>query len=390
MLDRKANARRRLPSWIAPQGLLRGVFRLTEWRQQTGMGWLAVLKAAQLAACCAAVLELPDVFVHGAIPPERAWFDFQHLDPVVDVSEPTHICRRGTERHSDAMRGVQLPAPCNAKRLRALAYRAAFRYSGIAPERCPAGEDDVAVAHVRTLDMDETKSVHSTYGQPPLSYYLGAWTHSGKRRLRVLYKSAAPANRSRARRNALNALKGDAGNLINVGESPVVQALQMLRSSLGLQIEFQSSADFASDLRTLLCASTLITSRTSLNYILLAGPHLRRAYQHEGASAFEGHAPMPFDCSLPRFVHAAEKGSHTGWRATDRQKLGMVLAANSSFRRMNASNAAWCSCGDVSNVVDWGRGGRGDIGSGSCSLRDGRLLVKTSSPPEWRDAANTR
>ena len=116
-----------------------------------------------------AVLELPDVFVHGAIPPERAWFDFQHLDPVVDVSEPTHICRRGTERHSDAMRGVQLPAPCNAKRLRALAYRAAFRYSGIVPERCPAGDDDVAVAHVRTLDMDETKSVHSTYGQPPLS-----------------------------------------------------------------------------------------------------------------------------------------------------------------------------------------------------------------------------
>jgi hypothetical protein len=219
---------------------------------------------------------------------------------------------------------------------------------------------------------------------------LSAWKHSGKRRLRVLYKSSAPANRSRARRNALNALKGDAGNLINVGESPVVQALQMLRSSLGLQIEFQSSADFASDLRTLLCASTLITSRTSLNYILLAGPHLRRAYQHEGASAFEGHAPMPFDCSLPRFFHAAEKGSHTGWRATDRQKLGMVLEANRSFRRLNASNAAWCSCRDVSNVVDWGRGGRGDIGSGSCSMRDGRLEVKTSSPPEWRDAANTR
>ena len=129
----------------------------------------------------------------------------------------------------------------------------------------------------------------------------------GQARLRVLYKSSAPLARSRARRNALNALKGDAGNLINVGESPVVQALQMLRSSLGLQIEFQSSADFASDLRTLLCASTLITSRTSLNYILLAGPHLRRAYQHEGASAFEGHAPMPFDCSLPRFFHAAEK-----------------------------------------------------------------------------------
>ena len=90
------------------------------------------------------------------------------------------------------------------------------------------------------------------------------------------------------------------------------------------------------------------------------------------------------------FFHAAENGSHTGWRATDRQKLGMVLAANRSFRRMNASNAAWCSCGDVSNVVDWGRGGRGDIGSGSCSLRDGRLEVKTSSPPERRDAANTR
>jgi len=101
-------------------------------------------------------------------------------------------------------------------------------------------------------------------------------------------------------------------------------------------------------------------------------------------------APMPFDCSLPRFVHTAEKGSHTGWRATDRQKLAMVLAANRSFRRMNASNAAWCSCGDVSNVIDWGRGGRGDIGSGSCSLRDGRLEVKTSSPPVGRDAANTR
>ena len=115
-----------------------------------------------------------------------------------------------------------------------------------------------------------------------------------------------------------------------------------------------------------------------------------RAYQHEGASSFEGHAPMPFDCSLPRFVHAAEKGSHTGWRATDRQKLAMVLEANRSFRRMNASNAAWCSCGDVANVVDWGRGGRGDIGSGSCSLRDGRLEVKTSSPPQWRDAATTR
>ena len=29
VIDRTANARRRLPSWIAPQGLLRGVFRLT-------------------------------------------------------------------------------------------------------------------------------------------------------------------------------------------------------------------------------------------------------------------------------------------------------------------------------------------------------------------------
>ena len=67
VIDRTANARRRLPSWIAPQGLLRGVFRLTEWRQQTGMGWLAVLKAAQLAACCADLARSGDTLVGGSL-----------------------------------------------------------------------------------------------------------------------------------------------------------------------------------------------------------------------------------------------------------------------------------------------------------------------------------
>ena len=55
------------------------------------------------------------------------------------------------------------------------------------PSKC-GGVTTGTVAHVRTLDMNPSQAVHPAYGQPPLSFYLSAWNHTGDNTLHVVHK----------------------------------------------------------------------------------------------------------------------------------------------------------------------------------------------------------
>jgi hypothetical protein len=277
-----------------------------------------------------------------------------------------------------------------------------FEYSGLASQPCPARARDLAVAHVRTLDMDPKKPIHEGYGQPPLSYYLSAWQHSGMRRLLVVYKSARihhnqsarvrPAARTaHARRIArvaakappaseatdaaaeaeVRRFKGDDGQLNAVSESPVVQGLEMLQSALGLPIHFQSSDDFVTDLRQLLCARTLIASNTALNVVLFANPRLERMYQFDRPD--DGpYRELSYSCRVPRFTMDGRL-PHP-WTASDAQKLQQLVtpphgSTGMHFRQLDVAHGgswnpldwAWCECdqqarSNCSRAARWPQG----------------------------------
>jgi hypothetical protein len=104
--------------------------------------------------------------------------------------------------------------------------------------------DSILVAHVREGDIfqNEGTSVDAPcYGQPPLSYYVQAMTHQPWSRVVVV---------------------GEPGNF-----GPLRSALASIstnKSFLGeMDLVFQSKT-WSEDLRTLMCASNLLTARTSL------------------------------------------------------------------------------------------------------------------------------
>lgn len=297
---------------------------VSRWSQQTGINFGALLKAASLAMCCAGTLTLPDHFTLGTIPESRRRFAFQRLASSTspgDLPPPAERVCKDQRAPSDHFLYVRLPRPCQKTEIRATAYSTAFEYSGLVPQHC--GDDgDTATAHVRTLGMNASlPGVHPAYGQPPLFYYLSAWKHSGRRRLKVVYKSVDYGRHGPLAdgiSSTVRKIKGDDGRLLALGESPVVLGLKMLQHALDLPIEFQTSSDWLTDLKTLMCARTIILSNSALNVILLAAPHAQRAYEY-GAPDQGPYMEMSHDCQLQRFHMAGKVISD--WTASDTQKL---------------------------------------------------------------------
>lgn len=149
------------------------------------------------------------------------------------------------------------------------------------------------MAHIRTQDMDPSKFVHSAYAQPPLSFYLAAWQHSRGGMLHVVYKDLS---------------------------NPVAKVFDTLHKTTNVPIKMHSHAAFRRDLLILLCAETLITSRSSLNVMLLINPLLKRVYHYDQPR--EGPWQLlSFSCNTTHF-HAG--GNVSRWVASDRQKLELV------------------------------------------------------------------
>ena len=327
------------------------------WSQQTGINFGALLKAASLAICCAGTLTLPDHFTLGTIPESRRRFTFEHLasskSPGNLPSPAERVCK---DQHasSDHFLYFRLPRPCQKTEIRAAAYNIAFAYSGLVPQQC-GDDDDTATAHVRTLGMNASlPGVHTGYGQPPLSYYLSAWKHSGMRRLKVVYKSVDYGKHGSLADGIspnMRRIKGDDGRLLALGESPVVLGLKMLQHALDLPIEFQTSSDWATDLKTLMCARTIILSNSALNVIFLAAPHAQRAYEY-GTPDRGPYKEMSHDCQLQRFHMSGKVISD--WTASDTQKLqNAVEFRTTAFEPVSSLYSpqwAWCTCYAISKA----------------------------------------
>jgi hypothetical protein len=110
-------------------------------------------------------------------------------------------------------------------------------------------DQDVLVAHIRQGDIF-SNYIHPRYGQPPLSYYLRAF--SIKSWKRIIMVSGDP----------------------RYGKSPIWDMMQILNESQALfkdtKIEFQSS-NWGFDFKTLVCARNLVESNSSMAKIWRLG-----------------------------------------------------------------------------------------------------------------------
>ena len=122
-------------------------------------------------------------------------FSFRHLPrPAAPGSASAAACSpmRATAR-SFFYLGAPLECPTPYYYL-IPATRAAVHYAQLAPATCDPSLEDTLVAHVRSGDQMRTdhnasageEGINTEYGQPPLAYYLAAWSASGKRRLLVI------------------------------------------------------------------------------------------------------------------------------------------------------------------------------------------------------------
>lgn len=258
--------------------------QITKWAQGTGVQFVSMVNAAQLASCCGASLQLPSTFIFGrsnttkfGFPPSR---------------RRNHSFCQSASGNSDKFFYKPVPHACRTLHHRSQAYHLANRYAGL-PIEC--GERFGTVAHVRTLDMDASKSVHPAYGQPPLSFYLRAWNHTGDPVLHVVHKDLS---------------------------SPVARAFEVLRRSANIPIKMHSHRAFDDDLRILLCAEHLIMSHSSLIFLVAMNPHLKRIYHYEDRSTGPWR-PLSFSCQTTQY-HTNKKIT-SNWLATDKQKLDLVV-----------------------------------------------------------------
>jgi hypothetical protein len=257
-------------------------FEITSWAQQTGVQFVSIINAAQMASCCGASLQLPSMYIFG--PARSTMFTFASPE-----SNDTFCL--GARGNSDFFFYKRIPVRCRTLYHRSQAYHAANEYAEL-PKRCTDARAKT-VAHVRTLDMDPSKAVHSEYGQPPLSFYLSAWNHTGDNTLHVVHKDLA---------------------------SPVAKVLDALHKTTKVPIEMHSHVAFKHDLLTLLCAENLIMSRSSLSVMVLMNPHLKRVYHYEPPRNGPWRL-LSYSCNTAHF-HAG--GNMSRWAASDRQKLELV------------------------------------------------------------------
>ena len=269
---------------------------ITTWVQGTGVQFVSLLNAAQLASCCGAALLLPSRFIFGE---SSRKYQFPLL-------KKRHSFCVNVTGSSDTFFYRRIPDLCRTHEHRSRAYHAANRYAQV-PIACRNGSTGT-VAHLRTLDMDPTHAVHSEYAQPPLSFYLSAWKDTGDDALHVVHRDLS---------------------------SPTAKVLALLGHTTSVGVEMQSHASFSEDLRILLCARNLIMSHSSLVFIALMNPLLERVYYYQ-RPAVGPWRPLAHTCTTAH-LHTNATLSRP-WRASDRQRLLMVTAdAPTAFVRARAA-----------------------------------------------------
>ena len=168
----------------------------------TGSQFEAVINALHVAACCAGTAVLPD---HGADFPDRTvstCFDFRHTQRTAKAACPamsgpsiSWFNGHGVMQHcGDAHTSKLRPAVIGAM---------LYANAQPKPSECEGHGIDYEtslVAHVRSWDIF-AGGIHALYGQPALSYYLSAFSHSGLARLVVclLYTSPSPRDQRGSR-----------------------------------------------------------------------------------------------------------------------------------------------------------------------------------------------
>ena len=309
---------------------------ITSWSQGLGVNYNGLLNAAQLLACCGGALSLPSNarFTrfsknhHMLKRIERTQLSFSSAP----FGSATAACAAASSKR---LRGTSdmfflmktIPEVCKTVSMRAKAYQLVFDYTGLLPEDgCRNQRDDEVVAHIRTLDMDPScktgcigRSVHPGYGQPPLAYYLSAWNHSGRRTLHVVHKGT---------------------------DSPVVQALGMLAKTTSLPIFMHSNAGFEHDMKWLLCASTIIMSRSALRFPTFASPRLKRLYEYEPPHRLHNRY-LSFDGCATRRFYTRGGLILPRWTATPAQKLHLLLtevAPVDFAEEPRSAKWSWCVC----------------------------------------------
>lgn len=269
--------------------------KITEWVQGTGIQYVSLLNAAQVASCCGAVLQVPSRFIFGP-----AGFTEYQFTPA-----HKHAFCVSVTGNSDKFFYRTIPESCRTNDHRSRAYHAANRYVQL-PIAC-RNVSTRTVAHLRTLDMEPSRAVHSDYAQPPLSFYLNAWNHTGDDVLHVVHRDVS---------------------------SPTAKVLALL-SRRTASIEMHSHVAFSEDLRILLCAKNLIMSHSSLVFIALMNPLLERIYYYERPQNGPWR-PLSYTCSTAH-LHANARLAHP-WRATAQQRLSMLTtdAPKAFFKAGNA------------------------------------------------------
>ena len=256
---------------------------ITRLAQQTGIQFVSLINAAQLASCCGASLQLPLRYVFG--PASGTMFTFS--SPASNAS----FCQ-SARGNSDVFLYKPIPKQCRTLHHRSQAYHAANKYAEL-PKKCNEARAKT-VAHIRTQDMDPSKSVHSDYGQPPLSFYLAAWQHSRDKMLHVVHKDLS---------------------------NPVAKVFDTLHKTTNMSIKMHSHIAFRRDLLILLCAKNLIMSRSSLSVMVLMNPLLKRVYHYDKPRDDGPWRLLSFSCNTAHF-HAG--GNVSRWVASDHQKLELV------------------------------------------------------------------
>lgn len=304
---------------------------ITSWVQGLGVNYNAILNAAQLLACCGGSLSLPSTarftrFSKSHVQPSKSTELSLTPAPFPGSAAACAVARSKRMRgNSDLFFLKTIPEACRTIPLRAIAYQLIFKYVGLHQRDCPP-QSDVAVAHIRTLDMDPNcktgcigRTVHPGYGQPPLGYYLSAWNHSGKSELHVVHKDT---------------------------ENPVVQALRLLIRTTGLRIVMHSDNRFEKDMRVLLCATTVIMSRSALRFPTFASPRLEQLYEYEPPHRLYNRY-LSFDGCATRRFYTRGGVILARWTATPAQKLHLLLSdvQPSDFEEEGRSPEwSWCMC----------------------------------------------
>lgn len=106
---------------------------------------------------------------------------------------------------------------------------------------------DVLVMHVRQGDIypaNFSNATHHGYGQPPLAYYMAAMAHQRWRKILVVAEQKNPG--------------------------PTYQALQVINQTNIRRVEFQRGS-WLDDFRTLLCASNVVASASTLHHTISFG-----------------------------------------------------------------------------------------------------------------------